>query len=402
MSNPGNTVDKGDFSVSVLFPSDYLKCADLKGRNVNVTITGITVDAVPMTGGKKEKKLVLTLAKTRKKFIAGKTNGYCLGLLFSSDLRACVGKQITLCPDVDVFGGADVATIRIAGSPSATPERARAYEQTWRGDRKQGRLVKRVKGALALIEMSGVPPVEAEAVSTVAAEAPAEGAPVEESDLFADDVPPTPNTAPVPNPVAQVAVADLMARIAAIPRDDRSGMHALKKEIDAAVGHGISATQQVQLIGQANKITDSWTAETVSVTPAPAAVSSSVTTEPPATGTIVAPSGVPAPKAAAERKAAVKPTRASQIAMQAKVATGYPVIAALRDEMVAAFKAEDISAVDLTLLFSALVSRCAAPTEFNAVGDILVELKEDKRLPEATRKEMHQELKDARKTPPAQ
>ena len=117
----GQAVDKGDLSLSVLFPSEFLKAEDLKGRSVTVTVAGASLDDVPMTGGRKERKLVFRLARTPKKLIVGKTNGYALALLLcdagSGNLRQVVGRQITLCADVDRLKGQDVAAIRIAGSP---------------------------------------------------------------------------------------------------------------------------------------------------------------------------------------------------------------------------------------------------------------------------------------------
>ena len=41
-----------DFDVAVLFPSQFLKCEDLRGRNVTVTIDSIERESVPMSNGK--------------------------------------------------------------------------------------------------------------------------------------------------------------------------------------------------------------------------------------------------------------------------------------------------------------------------------------------------------------
>lgn len=151
-----------DMDLSVLFPSEYLKCDDLKGKQVTVTISRVVNDLVQMSGGKKQKKLVLHLEKTHKKIIVGKTNSWSLGLLISTNARDWAGKRMTLTPDVDIFGGVEVPCIRIVGSPDAQPERAAAYARAWRGNRKRGDLVARVKKEISLLSVGTAPPVEEE------------------------------------------------------------------------------------------------------------------------------------------------------------------------------------------------------------------------------------------------
>ncbi len=85
--------------------------------------------------------------------------------------------------------------IRIAGSPDAPADRAAAYAKAWKGDRVGGELVSRVKAALALLELSGVPPVEASAPEPAAPDAPAE------PDMFADEPPHDPVTGEIRAPV---------------------------------------------------------------------------------------------------------------------------------------------------------------------------------------------------------
>lgn len=151
-----------EMTLSVMFPSDYLKAADLKGGNVTVAITGIKSDMVPMVGGKKEKKWVVSITRTNKKFIIGKTNAWAMGLLFGDAAREWEGKKIILCPDMTRYGGEDVACIRICGSPDATPERSAAFAKAWLGDRKGGNLVARVKRGAARMNLAGVPVTNAE------------------------------------------------------------------------------------------------------------------------------------------------------------------------------------------------------------------------------------------------
>ena len=155
-------MSKDDLTLGVMYPSKYLKCEDLRGKNVTVTIADVSIDDVMMTGGSHEKKVVLKLARTPKLLIAGRTNGYALGVLISPHAREWVDKRIVLCPDVDTFGREDVPCIRVYGSPDATPERSAAYSRAWRGERKRGKLIARLKQALARLTSGDVvaPPVE--------------------------------------------------------------------------------------------------------------------------------------------------------------------------------------------------------------------------------------------------
>lgn len=163
MSTP-QTEDR--MSMSVLFPSAFVAAADLRGEQKTITITGVARDSVAMTGGKKEPCTVLTIARTPKKMICNRTNGYALALLLSPDLSApsgrdWIGKRVTLCGDIDVKGREEIAAIRIASSPDATPERTAAYERAWRGPRKGGDLCRRLKRAVASMAVRGyVPPVD--------------------------------------------------------------------------------------------------------------------------------------------------------------------------------------------------------------------------------------------------
>lgn len=180
---------RGDLTIGVLYPSEFLKAEDLKDRPVTVTIAGVSHEGVPMSGGKTERKVVLRFEKTNKKMIAGKTNGYALALLLcpSMNLRECVGKRVTLCPDIDRFGGQRVPAIRIAGSPDAHPDRADAYARAWKGKREGGALVGRIKRALGLFAVTAAPPIEPEDAPPPEREPESDATDAAPDELFGDD-----------------------------------------------------------------------------------------------------------------------------------------------------------------------------------------------------------------------
>jgi hypothetical protein len=188
-----------DLDLSVLFPSDWIKAADLGGRQYTLTVTSVAQEVVKMTGGRASKCVVLRFEKTRKGLICNKTNAYALAILLSPNLakpngRDWIGHRIALCADMDVNRKTkeDIAAIRIAGSPDASEERAHVYGRAWRGERKGGELCHRLKAALATAAIRGLaPPVEPRPVEPEP-EPAAEGAPPSEEppDIFADvDVP---------------------------------------------------------------------------------------------------------------------------------------------------------------------------------------------------------------------
>ncbi len=191
--------DHDELAMGVLYPSEFLKAADLKGKQVTVTVTRVERKPVPMSGGRKGDCVLIHLAKTAKKIICGKTNGYALALLLSPDAsnasgRDWVGRRITLVSDLDEMNKQEVASIRIAGSPDAAPERADAYAKAWRGKRKGGDLCRRLKASLAVTAARGyVPPIDHEPPPP---QEPIDPGPVPpEDDLFRDDDDPS---APTP------------------------------------------------------------------------------------------------------------------------------------------------------------------------------------------------------------
>lgn len=173
-----------DLTLRLMYPSDYLRAEDLLGKPVAVTIATVNIAALPLEGGQSADRVVIGLRKTSKKFVCGKTNGYSLGVLISSRAAEWIGKRIILCPDVDTFGREDVPCIRIASSPDAAPDRAAAYARAWKGERRRGKLVGRLKRALLGLSDKTAAPVEPE--DPEIEDAPAT-APVLSDDLFAGD-----------------------------------------------------------------------------------------------------------------------------------------------------------------------------------------------------------------------
>ncbi len=112
-------------NISDAFPSNYLKAADLQGRNVTVTIAGATIEEIGQ-GQKKDRKLVLSFFGKEKALVCNKTNASTIEKLYGSDTDAWIGQPIILCAREVEFQGEMVMAIRVSlqrPNPPAAPAR---------------------------------------------------------------------------------------------------------------------------------------------------------------------------------------------------------------------------------------------------------------------------------------
>lgn len=95
--------------MSTVFESDFLKCSDLKGRQVTLTIAAVEV--VEFDDGSKPK---VSFTETEKQFIANKTNTNTLIGLFGAESDDWMGQRVTLIPAQTDFQGKQVPCIRVS------------------------------------------------------------------------------------------------------------------------------------------------------------------------------------------------------------------------------------------------------------------------------------------------
>ncbi len=154
-----------ELTLEVMFPDKFLKAAHLQGHTPIVTIEGISVDVVPMAGGKKASATIITFKGKSKEFICNKTNAYAIALLLGSNRPIdWIGKRIQLVTDEekDRKTRQMVPCLRVLGSPDASPAQADEYKRAWRGERKGGELCTRLKIAVQRMLTAGkVAPIEA-------------------------------------------------------------------------------------------------------------------------------------------------------------------------------------------------------------------------------------------------
>ncbi len=103
------------------FPSDYIGAADLKGKDVTLTIGPMDFQELMLVGGKKQRKIVLEFAdppatyfsKQPKKLVLNKTNGKTIAAIYGGEIRAWTGKRITLYPTKTKCGRETVDCVRV-------------------------------------------------------------------------------------------------------------------------------------------------------------------------------------------------------------------------------------------------------------------------------------------------
>ncbi|WP_201244010.1 hypothetical protein [Halochromatium salexigens] len=95
--------------INSLFPSNYLKAADLQGQVRRVTIEACQPEQL----GQGEIKPALQFRGVPKKLILNKTNGLLIAASFGTETTAWAGREIELYPENVMFQGQVVPAIRV-------------------------------------------------------------------------------------------------------------------------------------------------------------------------------------------------------------------------------------------------------------------------------------------------
>ena len=102
--------------LSEAFPSNYLKSADLQGREVAVVIAGAEME---MLGN--ERKLVLTFQGKKKGMVCNKTNAGRIAHLYGEDTDEWIGREIILYSEMVEYQGRTVDGLRVK-APKRKPD----------------------------------------------------------------------------------------------------------------------------------------------------------------------------------------------------------------------------------------------------------------------------------------
>lgn len=91
--------------ISDIFPSKYVKAADLQGRPVTLAIKDVRVEEMTNHSNEKERKAVVYFEKATKGLVLNRTNAQIIANLYGDETDHWRGKRVTLYPTrVKAFG----------------------------------------------------------------------------------------------------------------------------------------------------------------------------------------------------------------------------------------------------------------------------------------------------------
>jgi len=97
-----------------LFPSKYIKAADLGGKPLAVTIKSATVEALNNpNGGGQQDKLLLSFVNQTKKLVCNVTNFNSIADMHGDETDGWLGKRIELYPTKASMGGKTFDAVRV-------------------------------------------------------------------------------------------------------------------------------------------------------------------------------------------------------------------------------------------------------------------------------------------------
>lgn len=108
-------------NVNDLFPSKYLKAADLEDGELMMTIDRVVVEEIGR-GTDRSEKLVIGFLETEKLLILNKTNTMTISRLHGPDTDDWEGKQISLYATEVTFEGQLVEAIRVRSRMPKSPK----------------------------------------------------------------------------------------------------------------------------------------------------------------------------------------------------------------------------------------------------------------------------------------
>jgi hypothetical protein len=104
-----------------VFPSKYLKCADLNGKPITVTIEHAPLETLKSPEGKEQNKTVLYFRGAKKTLPLNITNWDAVAEVAGDDTEDWPGKKLELYPARTQMAGKTVDCIRIRAPQSAKP-----------------------------------------------------------------------------------------------------------------------------------------------------------------------------------------------------------------------------------------------------------------------------------------
>jgi hypothetical protein len=114
----------------LLFPTEFVAAADLRGEDATVTISHVEIEALKTTSGKEIKPVIHFVEMQRrppdkrKRWVLNKTNAKTIAKLYGTELTDWYGKRITLYPTTCEVAGETVECVRVRKERPAPPPAA--------------------------------------------------------------------------------------------------------------------------------------------------------------------------------------------------------------------------------------------------------------------------------------
>jgi hypothetical protein len=109
--------------INDFYPSNYLRAADLGGKEVDVTIDRVTSEEFEQDGQKRAKPVVHFRNNGIKPMVTNKTNALLIATACGSqDYSTWSGKQVRLYADLVNFRGKVSEAIRVKRTPAPIAE----------------------------------------------------------------------------------------------------------------------------------------------------------------------------------------------------------------------------------------------------------------------------------------
>lgn len=105
-------------NINTLYPSNYLKAADLNGATARVTIRNVVVEKIGT-----DTKPVLYFQGKEKGMVLNKTNANTIAMLFGPETDGWSGGQIEIFSAYVDFQGRQVEALRVRAPQRVTPPR---------------------------------------------------------------------------------------------------------------------------------------------------------------------------------------------------------------------------------------------------------------------------------------
>lgn len=105
-------------NVNNLYPSNYLKAADLQGRTAKVNIARVVTETIGH-----DEKAVLYFQGKEKGMVMNKTNGMTIAQMYGPETDDWAGGEIELYPTMVDFQGKQVEAVRVRIPPRAPTSR---------------------------------------------------------------------------------------------------------------------------------------------------------------------------------------------------------------------------------------------------------------------------------------